>query len=73
MEDIKPLTYFAAAQQPDIVNTLVLSDSTVSSPLSIFAIYNNVVEDKAAAISPVTDRSAYGCVHAFSPDVEGKQ
>ena len=63
MEEIRPLAYFAVARQPDIVNTLALSDSTVSRPLSLLTINSNVVEEPNAAVSPVTDRSGYGCGH----------
>jgi hypothetical protein len=63
VEEIRPLAYFAVARQPDIVNTLALSDSTVSRSLSLLTINSNVVEEPTAAVSPVTDRSRYGCGH----------
>ena len=66
---VQPLTYFAVTRQPDIVNTLSLSDSGVSSPISILTINNNVVEDLVAAISPVTDTSGFGCGHDAPPAV----
>ena len=69
---IQPLSYFAVSQQPDIVNTLSLSDSLVSRPVTLLTISNSVVEDIATAVSPVTDKSAFACGHDALPTaVEG--
>ena len=73
VEEIRPLAYFAVARRPDIINTLAFSDSSVSRPLSLLTINSNVVEEPTAAVSPVTDRSGYGCGHdSLSTAVEGK-
>lgn len=71
--EVKPYAYFGVAKQPDIINTLSLSDVTVSSSISLFTINNNVIEDTEGAVNPVTDTSGYVCGHnAIPSSITGK-
>lgn len=70
---VRDLSYFTVARQPDIVNTLRLSDATVTRPVSILTIDSRVVEDPTTAVSPVTDSSGYACGLVGFPSVQRKR
>ena len=58
---VEPQSYFVVAQQPDIVNTIPLTNEEVSHSISLMTISNTVVEDKNSAVSRVTSASNFEC------------
>ena len=71
MVDIEPLAYFIVAQQPDIVNTVPLTNEEVSHSVSLMVITNSVFEDKDSAVYDVIDKSTFVCSVGPFPAVEG--
>ena len=70
--DIEPLAYFVVAQQPDIVNTVPLTNEELSHSVSLLIISNLVFEDKNAAVYGATDKSTFTCSPGPYPAVAGK-
>ena len=58
---VQPQWYFVVAQQPDIINTIPLTNEEVSHSMSLMTISNTVVEDKNSAVSRVTSASNFEC------------
>ena len=73
MVAIEPLTYFVVAQQPDIINTVPLTNEEVSHSVSLLVISNSVFEDKNTAVYGVTDKSTFVCAVDQFPAVEGNK
>ena len=71
MVDIEPLAYFIVAQQPDIVNTVPLTNEEVSHSVSLMVITNSVFEDKDSAVHGVIDKSTFVCSVVGFPAVKG--